>query len=50
MYIKRALEKRVEELAGFFPVFMICGPRQVGKTTMLKELSKNWEKKVGYVT
>lgn len=50
MYIRRAMEKRVEELAGFFPVLMICGPRQVGKTTMLKELTKNWEKKVGYVT
>ncbi|MEG0687919.1 MAG: ATP-binding protein [Hungatella sp.] len=50
MYIKRAMEKRVEELANFFPVLMICGPRQVGKTTMLKELAKGWGKKVRYVT
>ena len=39
MYIKRSIEKKIEELANFFPVLMICGPRQVGKTTMLKEVS-----------
>lgn len=40
----------MEELTDFFPVLMICGPRQVGKTTMLKELTKGCGKKVGYVT
>ncbi|NMA60196.1 MAG: AAA family ATPase, partial [Clostridiales bacterium] len=24
-----------------FPVALVCGPRQVGKTTMLKHLSQN---------
>lgn len=50
MYIKRAMEKRIEELANFFPVLMICGPRQVGKTTMLKKLASDWPKQVSYVT
>ena len=50
MYIKRSIEKKIEELANFFPVLMICGPRQVGKTTMLKELSKTWPTHVNYVT
>lgn len=50
MYIQRAMEERIEELAGFFPVLMICGPRQVGKTTMLKELAGRWTRQVNYVT
>ncbi len=50
MYIQRAMEERIEKLAGFFPVLMICGPRQVGKTTMLRELAGRWTKQVSYVT
>ena len=50
MYIQRAMEERIEKLAGFFPVLLICGPRQVGKTTMLKELAGRWTRQVGYVT
>ena len=50
MYIRRALEERIEKLAGFPPVLLICGPRQVGKTTMLKELAGRWERQVSYVT
>lgn len=50
MYIERAMEKRIEELANFFPILMICGPRQVGKTTMLKELAKTWTRQINYVT
>ncbi|EEQ59853.1 hypothetical protein CBFG_03563 [Clostridiales bacterium 1_7_47FAA] len=50
MYIQRAMEERIEKLAGFFPVLMICGPRQVGKTTMLKELAGRWVRQVNYVT
>lgn len=50
MYIRRAMEGRVEELAGLFPVLMICGPRQVGKTTMLKELAGKRIRQAGYVT
>jgi predicted AAA+ superfamily ATPase len=39
MYIPRAIEKTVLETAKSFPVLLITGPRQVGKTTMLTQLS-----------
>lgn len=39
MYIERALEKTVMEVTRNFPVLLITGPRQVGKTTMLKKLA-----------
>ena len=35
MYIKRALENKVRYLAEHFPVVLVCGARQVGKTTLL---------------
>lgn len=35
MYIKRHMEEVVEECLEQFPVLLITGPRQVGKTTML---------------
>ena len=35
-YIKRTMEKTVEKMKKSFPVIMITGPRQVGKTTLLK--------------
>ncbi|MEX1029328.1 MAG: ATP-binding protein [Paenibacillaceae bacterium] len=39
MYITRTMEKVVLAIQGSFPVLLITGPRQVGKTTMLKRLS-----------
>ena len=41
MYICRAMEKTVLAIQNNFPVLLITGPRQVGKTTILKELSDN---------
>ena len=38
MYIKRALEETVLKTSRTFPVVLVTGPRQVGKTTMLKKL------------
>lgn len=38
MYIKRALEPLVEKYSQHFKVVVVTGPRQVGKTTMLKHL------------
>ncbi|MFH1981605.1 MAG: ATP-binding protein [Pseudomonadota bacterium] len=32
--IKRTLEKKVHELAGYYPVILVTGPRQSGKTTL----------------
>jgi uncharacterized protein len=47
MYITRALEKTVLAIQKSFPVLLITGPRQSGKTTMLKRLSDECRK---YVT
>ncbi len=47
-YIKRSLETIVSELTAQYPVIMVTGPRQVGKTTMLQKLMEGTER--GYVT
>ena len=39
MYIKRAIEESVLKISKTFPVLLVTGPRQVGKTTMLKQLA-----------
>ncbi|MBE6451494.1 MAG: ATP-binding protein [Alphaproteobacteria bacterium] len=41
MYIKRTLEREIMKLNNFFPVVFIGGPRQVGKTTIFENCSKN---------
>lgn len=35
--VKRALEQRLHEMRGYFPVVSLTGPRQSGKTTLLKQ-------------
>ena len=40
MYIKRHMEMPVMALNQQYPVLLITGPRQVGKTTMLEHLIK----------
>lgn len=47
MYIKRAIEETIAKVAGMFPVLFVTGPRQVGKTTLLKQLAEAGRK---YVT
>ena len=49
-YIARHMEKKVLELSKFFSALLITGPRQAGKTTMLKELAKREENGRGYVS
>ena len=39
MYIKRAMEDTVRRVSGMFPVLLVTGPRQVGKTTLLRHLA-----------
>lgn len=47
-YISRNLEKVVSEVTKEYPVVLVTGPRQVGKTTMLQKLMENTNR--GYVT
>jgi predicted AAA+ superfamily ATPase len=37
-YIHRTLEKHWKEVSAQFPVLLLTGPRQVGKTTVLRKL------------
>lgn len=47
MYIKRAIEETVLRISSMFPVMLVTGPRQVGKTTLLQKLAESNRK---YVT
>lgn len=47
MYIRRHLEDQVREVSNHYPVVMVCGQRQVGKSTMLNHIK---EKERRYVT
>lgn len=47
-YISRNLESVVNQLTKEYPVVLLTGPRQVGKTTMLKKLMENTNR--GYVS
>ena len=40
MYIHRAIEETVRRISATFPVVVVTGPRQVGKTTMLEHLAE----------
>ena len=41
MYIPRHAEATVEQLSKMFGAVLVAGPRQVGKTTMLKNITKD---------
>ena len=47
-YIKRNLESVVNQVTKEYPVILVTGPRQVGKTTMLQKLMEGTDR--GYVT
>ena len=47
-YITRNLEKVVSQVTKEYPVVLVTGPRQVGKTTMLQKLMEGTGR--GYVT
>ena len=38
MYIKRHIEQEIRDMAAFYPVVTLTGPRQCGKTTVIKHL------------
>ena len=47
-YIKRNLESVVNQVTKEYPVILVTGPRQAGKTTMLQKLMEGTDR--GYVT
>ena len=49
-YIARHMEQKILDLSKFFSALLITGPRQAGKTTMLKELAKREGIGRGYVS
>jgi len=49
-YIHRSYEKEILNLSKTFPVIMVTGSRQVGKTTMLNYIAKSKNTQINYVT
>ncbi len=49
-HITRLLETAIEENAKSFPALIICGARQVGKTTILEIYRRTRNKDIAYVT
>ena len=43
-YIARSLEKIVNQVTKEYPVVLVTGPRQVGKTTMLRKLMEGTDR------
>ena len=48
-YIERIAEKQILNLAKQFPVVMITGPRQVGKTTLLTKVIEKTKENITFV-
>ncbi len=49
IYLTRNLEQDVIRLASHYPVVVITGPRQVGKTSLVKQLQKKFQKPSEYL-
>jgi len=47
--ITRRILTEIKESLGFFPVVSIIGPRQVGKTTLAKQIMSEWTKPTLYL-
>lgn len=43
MYIKRFLEDKIKQVSQHFPVIAVVGPRQSGKTTLVRHIFKDYE-------
>lgn len=46
MFIKRALESVIREVSNTYPVLLVTGPRQIGKTTLLEHVADDDRKYV----
>ena len=42
-YQERSIQKKIAELAQFYKIVVVSGPRQSGKTTLVKKLFKHYE-------
>lgn len=49
MYVRRAIEGRLLQLLDYFPAVAILGPRQAGKTTLVKEIRKQLNREIIYL-
>ena len=49
-YKNRSIEKVLKEMINIYPVIMITGPRQVGKTTLLNYLMSTSKYKINFVS
>lgn len=46
MYYQRTIENTVRNVSSTFPVLLLTGPRQVGKSTMLERMAEPVRKRV----
>ena len=49
-YISRFIENTILNLSDEFPVIMLTGARQVGKTTVLRHIAENAQNKINFVS
>lgn len=49
-YIKRTIEEEIYKISKTFPVVIVTGPRQVGKTTLLNKINKETGEKINYIS
>lgn len=49
-YINRTIEKKIDEIKEIFPVILVTGARQSGKSTLLEYINNINEGKINYVT
>lgn len=49
-YKNRTIEKTLNKMVNNYPVIMVTGPRQVGKTTLLFKLMKEYKTKIQFLS
>lgn len=48
--INRSIQSKFDEMNGNFPVILVTGARQTGKSTLLEYINNSSNKKINYVT
>lgn len=49
-YINRSIQSKFDEMNGKFPVILVTGARQTGKSTLLEYINNSGNEKINYVT